>query len=370
MDRKLISWRIQPGKYFDLDYNMFSRLNLVYNDICYDRFGLIDFANPYNVLKFDNLPQYNNNDVCLQNIILDQAKSILEKYNRIAVAWSGGVDSTGIIASLLLNGCNPNRLTIIHTSKSIEEYPLFYHYLIKNDYELINNDQSINDPVSVYENLDTDVILFGWGADQLYHYYKIYNQKDIANEDWKNSLKSKYKPTTIKFIDEDIDVLQYYQEKLDWKCDTFFEFSLMCNLCLKMTGLRNWFQNLCHKQQTRNKTVMFYINDRFTNWGYCNRKLTKWYFEQNNPLYYKPEIKQLIYQLTKDDQYLKYKAKVPSWGKQYQNEDLQRYSICLHDDTGYYRYEKKYSKLIPDQQLLIEQCKMFNQIMTPYRKHA
>lgn len=360
-----------PSAFYDAQYNFFSRLNSIYNEICYDRFGIIDFANPYNVgSNFDELPTFNTNDMCLQSIILDQAKQYIDNYNNIAVAWSGGVDSTGILAALLTHQIDPKRIHVIYTSKSIDEYPNFYNHLINIGCRLTNNDQSVSNPIPVFESLEDDVILFGWGADQLYHYYKIYDQRTDSNKDWKIVLRDKYPHRFNKHIDNDIALLEYYQQQLNWKCNTFFELSLLSNLCFKYTGLKDWFQSLCNDDKTRNKVSHFYMGPRFLNWGYCNRGKTTWYFNQNNPYYYKPEIKQLIYSYNHDDHYLKYKNKVPSWGKQYDKQPFKSFEVMYHDIEGYHKESIKISKHMPYEQRDMICSYMFNKIMQPYCKNA
>nr|DAE69993.1 MAG TPA: NAD synthase [Caudoviricetes sp.] len=367
------SWFCIPTKLYDNNYdNFFNRARLIWKYVCFDRFNILNEYSPYNIYpKFDPLPEFDLNDCSLENIILQRAEYYANNAdNGIAVAWSGGVDSTGIVCALIEVGYPIEKINVICTKKSIEEYPLFYDFLKANRAKITINGQYDEHVTDIYKTLTEDHILLGWGADQLYHFYEVYNDRDYSNKPWKDCLRQLYfERGTSKYYEQDVEIYQQYTQLLNWNIYTFFDLCLMGNLCLKMSALRQFFQCQCVDAKTNAKTHLFYDSTRFTNWAYMNSHVTRSYFEANNNRLYKPEIKNIIYSVTKDKQYLYNKGKHPSWGQQYNKQGhVCHFMLTVYDEDGYHQYVHKISKLMPHH-LTSSFCQnLFDHYMEPYLK--
>ncbi|SVA36450.1 uncharacterized protein METZ01_LOCUS89304 [marine metagenome] len=67
------------------------------------------------------------------------AKEYVNKYSEIYLLWSGGIDSTAVLVSLMKARKSKNQLIVFYTSSSIEEYPWFYNeYKNEIKFELID----------------------------------------------------------------------------------------------------------------------------------------------------------------------------------------------------------------------------------------
>ena len=67
------------------------------------------------------------------------AKEYVNKYSEIYLLWSGGIDSTAALISLIKARKSKNQLTVLYSSSSIAEYPWFYNeYKDDVKFELID----------------------------------------------------------------------------------------------------------------------------------------------------------------------------------------------------------------------------------------
>ena len=87
------------------------------------------------------------------NIVAEEYTS---KYAKVFVSWSGGIDSTAVLVSLLKARKSKDQISILHTKASIEEYPWFY-----NEYK----------DDAVFELMPTDTVneYCAWMTDQIKH---------------------------------------------------------------------------------------------------------------------------------------------------------------------------------------------------------
>ena len=89
-----------------------------------------------------------SSDLQKQNLSFDEicdlvAQDIVNFTNQsnreVIINYSGGVDSTTVLTALLKNQINKDKLTILLSKESIEEYPGFYQDIIYNKlYHLIH----------------------------------------------------------------------------------------------------------------------------------------------------------------------------------------------------------------------------------------
>jgi len=100
-------------------------------------------------LKFDNNT--------LATLLDRRANELLSLDQRIAIMWSGGIDSTCVLAALIKNSTNLSQLVIYCSNKSIQENPEFYNKLIKNKIEC----REVDELDVTNEFIDEHVLLHG-----------------------------------------------------------------------------------------------------------------------------------------------------------------------------------------------------------------
>lgn len=106
---------------------------------------------------FERYPSKSFTDICLA-----RARDLISKDLRIDLYWSGGIDSTVALCSLLMVGVPRDQLNVMHTIYSIFEYPVFYEKVVKK----LNNElipPSIDGPI-----LRGNLIVNGEPGDLLY----------------------------------------------------------------------------------------------------------------------------------------------------------------------------------------------------------
>lgn len=128
-----------------------------------------------------------------------RAEEILTKvgnYN-IAVAWSGGLDSTCVMASIL-DKVDPNNLTVVMNDSSIAEYPWFYDTYIKDKIKTIPMERHSVDLITSRIVDQGGVYLTGEIGDQLFGsiHYASYNDQSDLLKPWETLLED-VSPETV-----------------------------------------------------------------------------------------------------------------------------------------------------------------------------
>lgn len=125
---------IPGGNEFFAYFELFSQ-----NITCIDRTGVMNIPLKTEVMDFMKMPEYKEFDKSFSEICDDRAKYLLQyaewKNKKIAVMYSGGVDSTLMLCSFLKNA-KQNQLKniiVLLSDESIRENVNFYNnYVIKN----------------------------------------------------------------------------------------------------------------------------------------------------------------------------------------------------------------------------------------------
>ena len=216
------------------------------------------------------------------------------------VLWSGGVDSTAVVLSILASlGEDKSILKIIHTNSSIDEYYKFYLFL-KNTAKLDLINVHIDDLGYISsEFAKTNYLITGFPADQLFG--SIVNQEAIIpfNADWRLFIKKD------KAIQQFEEAFTYY------------------NLPITQFNQFTWFMNFSCKWNIVNyllpdifgypagNTINFFNTQEFQDWSVSNfDKLHK--YDQKDSVHYKLELKQFINKNFNDNDYFVNKGKFGS----------------------------------------------------------
>ena len=139
-----------------------------------------------------SIPELIHNEENFDNVIDSIAEKFCQQVTQSGrtpyISWSGGIDSTSILVSLLKTG-NTNfleKLIVLYNNNSIKENPYFYHRFIDQKLQT----QDINTLSINASNFDKIVIVdgeagnqcLGWRAIHVHSYYQNF---DFLDQSWK-----------------------------------------------------------------------------------------------------------------------------------------------------------------------------------------
>lgn len=299
-----------------------------------DRFGYLNqFSNLNWSDKIDPIPTPKSYSL---GYLMDQrASEFLGK--SVSAQWSGGVDSSALILALIKAGISKEDLVILYDQDSVNEYPKLYNWLVKEKYQL----KKVTNWRIDLAKADTDLITNGWCADQLFGSVFFYQFPDKYHLPIKKLLKST--PTlsghlTDKQIAFAVDVYQKYGKSLfDIDIKTASELGWFINFIMKWTWVSTYNELYLVRTKNVQKTKVFYDYFPFQEWSLNNfnsLNLTNIYGK--DATLYKKELKEYIYSIFKDEEYLLTKKKHPSWNNRLSTQTkIFPDSIVLKTETDY-----------------------------------
>lgn len=294
------SWKLNPYKDTDALYCI---SNNIKKAICIDRFGYLNKYSKWNVLGTDKLPKLirNYTENTFKDICLARGYEFIQKYTdkKIEVMWSGGLDSTTLLCSLILNNIDRSKLLVLYTKDSVEEYPLFYQYLRTHGYSLLHMD---NTSYTKILNNPNYYITSGSCGDELFSKVLYYSHPEYYNLPWKDYAKTFCTNEAIDQLDEARWFYNFEPFKLSQ--NLYFFYNFICRYStekLSVGAITGNYEN----------TINFYDTQEFQNFAYTRYLITL--DDKTIPTNkdYKKEAKILIYELLKDNDYL-YKGKQES----------------------------------------------------------
>jgi hypothetical protein len=114
-------------------------------------------------LKFDTvnfvLPEKSST---LEEIVSSRAEYLINTGRPLKVFWSGGIDSTLVVASLLATIKNLDQIQIYHTCESVRENPKFYDYILNHNVKPVMWSDAWEK-----EFAQDDLIITGTSADEI-----------------------------------------------------------------------------------------------------------------------------------------------------------------------------------------------------------
>lgn len=264
-----------------------------------DRTETLDIG--LNITVIDKIPTGTTNksfgDICEQ-----EAERIVKLGRPIAVYWSGGIDSTLALISLIKAGATD--LTVIMTSASIIEYPLFYNKFIKDKLKVRRVRPSIVPDVD-----PTELIVTGEFGDQAMGSVVILDYPDfsrIQSDPWEPHIRAKYGDRYLELVREQVkhapfpivtvfDYLWWMNYSCKWQ-----------HVLVRMSGIDTQHTNLFMQNVEH-----FYRADDFQRWSMHegNHRSLKL---KDTPASYKFVMKALIADFTKDIDYQRDKLKLGS----------------------------------------------------------
>ena len=244
------------------------------------------------------------------------ADEFTARYNKIAVAWSGGLDSTGVVVALLrsLGVDNYGRLSVFCTDGSIDEAPNFYRLLQKLGIDVVV-DYDLLDAIGT---TDCDVITTGCGADSffasttlekspsLYHMAPIDGIRAAWERNNHCSMLTKKQAANIA------DMFGFYASAMGLDVKYFCDIAWLFEFGCRYTNGSEKLHMLLGEQPNCEKCKAFFLHPLFSQWA-----IGKFYATRRNnpyiePTAYKAELRQYIYAFDHDSTYYNTKKKANS----------------------------------------------------------
>lgn len=295
------------------------------------------FTTPWNIPSnpLYKIPEFKIINDSLKDLLDERAIEIYreaKKNNKkLAVMWSGGIDSTAVLVALLKNIPidDKNIITVICDINSILENIEFYKKFISNKLECIHY-KTFN---MTEEFLQNYILLHGDPGDCLFgpssSTYRYFVDRGQHLEPWKNHLNKMKELLEVPYVDpisyepgfgewyvdkvtnnlEETGQAEYLTSIAEWWFWNYYNFKweITCQMpfLFSRRDFSTTFSEDVLKEYAQN---IFFNTEKFQQWGYSNIKKS---IPKDFTLH-KKEVKQYIHEFAKDSNYLEYKSKSPS----------------------------------------------------------
>ena len=276
-----------------------------------DRFGYLNQFSDFNWTDhIDNIPN------AVQHSLFDLMDQRANEFRNksITVQWSGGVDSTALLLSLIKNGINKEDFVVFYDTNSMEEYPKLYNWLVDQKYNM----KQVKNWKKALIKTDTDVITNGWCADQLFgsiFFHQCPGKYFLSLPELMRSTEVLSGALTEEEISFATETFQKYGKKLfNIDINIAGELGWFINFIMKWTWVSTYNELYLVGTKNQFKTEVFYNTPYFQEWSVNNFNNIKEYnIYGKDPFRYKRPLKEYIVDVFKDEEYLVNKTKRPSW---------------------------------------------------------
>jgi hypothetical protein len=255
-------------------------------------------------------------------VCIDRARELIAHSKRIGkpivILFSGGIDSTVVAISLILaaEGDHSN-IKIALSTHSIRENPNFYYEHIRGKFETLPSESILQEITSNY------IIVGGEGNDQLfgtdiYKAFRDYAGIGLLHENYsENNVVPFFRHSGLSEQSAKIWYsLMAEQIQATQRCEikSVKDFFWWYNFCYKWQNVyfripaRSILRTPLTQDILDNYYFQFFMTDDFQRWSMLNpdKKV------EDTWTSYKFHAKEFIYEFTKDEEYFKYKTKIPS----------------------------------------------------------
>lgn len=246
------------------------------------------------------------------------------------VSWSGGIDSTGIVAAIMRNipKSDWSNISIACNQMSVREHPRFFINYIQPNFTVVDSAETLfsaanNPSVYVIDGEPADQLFAGGNGQTLTNCFGLeYMEKDAVddadlfidfvaghgripgNPPGKTFAEWFYS----RLIDnvQSVDVpINTFHDLLWW---SYFNFSWI-SIKLRKLNQGDWAK-LDSAQPYLDRFIQWFDHDDFQQWAMHNNNSLEKYGESVGE--YKKSAKSYIFEFDKDKYYMKYKAKASS----------------------------------------------------------
>lgn len=259
------------------------------------------------------------------------------------ISWSGGIDSTSILVSLLKVGNSDflKKLVVLYNDRSIKENSFFYHRFLDGKVSTLNFDQS---PLHVTaDNYDQIVILDGEVGNQVMgspHINSLVRQgrRDILDSDW--TTIQDYSEIIYGSTDYHIQMIKDSAESAPVEILTVFDFLWWLNFNFKVDDvlLRKMLTHV--HDLTPDQSREFWESGIFRH--YAQPEMQQWSLVSKNQRHQSIEImlkyipKKYIYDFDHNDIWYAHKTEQASMASTYEK--------CTFGDSGIIALDSDWNK--------------------------
>jgi hypothetical protein len=236
---------------------------------------------------------YQSNTQTFEQVCMAAADKISRLTDRpIAMLWSGGIDSTSALVSLLKT-MPSDRITVVCNHVSISEYTSFYNDIIKDRLNVLSLNEWLlsKDKYFTVSGCGGDCV---WGViDQS----SWKNNSDNFNKPWKQSLNKDIAPD-----------FEFIEEFCSWSgvdIKTWLDLRTWFYICCKWQDKCLWSYTMRADLAADDMCAFYDVDNSFQTWSLNN--LDK--IIGNSWHQYKVPAKQMIHQYHADSNYLQFKSK-------------------------------------------------------------
>jgi hypothetical protein len=267
------------------DYKYFFNINGIPIDRTWTLKGIVEQSK-------EKIPDFIESHISLDDCIENRCKYIKNKYTKVALLWSGGIDSTLIFYALNKYDID---ITVLYTNMSVIEYPALAQDIENKKFSnVINSINMSNNEVDLYEY---DIVLNGEGADQL-----------IGSDRWLRYTIEQLQDDYRKEIK--IDSIEYFDKAVRTVIKKDFISLKEFLWCVNLLFNYDYVQKLT--KDISSNLISFYDTYDFNIWSMNNYSNN---LSHDNPIFYKYEYKRFIFEINNDKQYFNFKMKAMSMSK-------------------------------------------------------
>jgi hypothetical protein len=285
-----------------------------------DRTGTISNRFKYRVLtSIPKIPPIFTKS--FKDICFERAQEIVDLNKPISIMWSGGIDSTGVLTTLMQIAL-PKQITVLFEPRSLIEYPWFFENHIKGKLKYKILDQHI----WRYERNPNEILVTGQNGDQLFTnsaildnfkfkdlpWIDIFDQPSLfyerAPHEAVDQIRSMFEKQSVR--NHIRNNVQSFLDKSPFEIKTAFDFYWWVNFAIKWQAVE-MRPNSLNSTITAEKHLSlynFYNSTDFQLWSMVNHDLKV----KDTKESYKYVIKDMIYNFTGDADYRDYKLKESS----------------------------------------------------------
>ena len=269
-----------------------------------------------NLFPMPLIPQKQN----FLELSYNRVKEIVNTSSHVTVMWSGGIDSTFILCLFIELGLaqqlkSQNRFTIGLNLDSIKENPLMYENIIKKDFIdcVVQADKILTDPDEYGSIITGEMADNLVGSLTMKSCVDFYNDFSVVHETWKTRGLSWF----IRNLTQDektqvVELLESLVHHAPVEIHSSHDLFWYLNFNMKWQAVNFRIVSHCKDQDIGNKLinqlVHFFNTEDFQHWSLSEGH----YFTGSKWGDYKMCMKEPIFKVTGDGNYLKYKTKHPS----------------------------------------------------------
>lgn len=262
--------------------------------------------NEYKITNYSFL----KNNFTLDDICIDTARTFANLPKKLYILWSGGIDSTVLIISMLKAGIPKEKITIACNPDGLKENYNFYRKFILPNFEVIASEKLMQQ--ASITGIKDGVILNGDPADALYGIDLSFSLVEKYGIDFLKQPCSR-EVLTNYFVSKNMDI-----RSANCWYDFFMLSTAQSPKEIKTIDDFSWWITFNHRWQSANeKFKLRILDDSNYKTFFGNQDFQNWACYRNNSFIetikdFKLEMKKIIYEYTGDRDYFDNKIKLHS----------------------------------------------------------